>query len=132
MAGEPYLKWLALEWVTSGPIPRVNPYFRWLAFEGMTKPNLFLTVQTSAGVAISGVSVTFADQTGNPTYNLSGTTDAAGLVATYLYDNHTYLVTLSKAGYRTRSVTYVMDRRREEIEVLTPAERRSRIRGHGL
>ncbi|MCL2246770.1 MAG: carboxypeptidase regulatory-like domain-containing protein, partial [Lentimicrobiaceae bacterium] len=59
---------------------------------------------SGTGVGLEGATVTFS---GYGTY--SGTTDATGAYTlTGLYDNHTYDVTVSRAGYATYTTTYFL------------------------
>ena len=101
--------------------------------------SLEMTVQDTLGVPISGATVTVVDSNGDAIMGSPFTTDANGyidcgyllrrtatcggtqLVTTsvstmVLYTPHT--VTISKTGYKTRTIIYTMDRKREEIEKL--------------
>jgi len=94
-----------------------------------------LHVQDRNGNGISGATVVLIDKNGTELFN--GSTDASGditeQIVTYqkyekdgiststittTYSPHT--VTISKPGYKTRVVKYTMDRKREEVEKLSP------------
>lgn len=100
---------------------------------------LSLKIIDSNGNGISGVSVVIKDVNGAQVASV--TTDDNGDIATqYLthtksYDNSPdyfwgianiveyytpHTVTISKAGYKTRTIQYTMDRKREEIEMIEP------------
>lgn len=78
--------------------------------------NFFLTVLDQDFNALEGVGVSCVATDG--TWSRSGSTAGNGTYNTYLVLGKTYTITLSKQGYRTRSVQLTMDGKREEMEVL--------------
>lgn len=112
--------------------------------------SLSLTVIKGDGTAISGATVHIVDKNGNTPQKWSGdlftgglvnigdlTTDANGLISTDLHrryywwakdtglytdDIYTpFTVTISKAGYQTKTIIYDMTQKRVEVEVLEPS-----------
>lgn len=90
-----------------------------------------LTVRNAEAVGVDGVAVTIRDATGVVVF--SGETDGDGQIEQqqlvyekadwigspmgFLWEYRTpHMVSLSKTGYKTRTLQYTMDRKREEIE----------------
>jgi len=104
----------------------------WHIYERYT---LDLRITDVNNVGIVGATVTITDKDGTAVTGSPFTTDASGDIAQAKclkshgysdgvsvikdeYNPHT--VTISKVGYKTRTIKYTMDRKREEIEKLSP------------
>lgn len=121
-----------IEWNSAGPLNRKN--------------QLDLKVVDSVGVGIPNVTAAMVDRFGAAVFNV--VTDANGDIATQTilygyYDQVTgnalqpaptgyspHTITISLAGYITRTIVYTMDRQREEIEELLPKGPRKDIEGN--